>query len=54
LKNSWNWDIAKVLKLLKLGTSTTLTLGFSDRGMLKVTINSGIANYEFTIPPRQQ
>ena len=54
LKNSWNWDITKVLKLLKLGTTTTLRLGFSDRGMLKVTIDSGIANYEFTIPPRQQ
>lgn len=53
LKNTWNWNISQVLKLLKLATNSTLTLGFSDRGMLRVVIDTGIAHYEFTIPPRQ-
>lgn len=53
LKNSWNWNISQVLKLLKMGTNSTLSLGFSDRGMLRVVIDTGIAHYEFTIPPRQ-
>lgn len=54
LKNTWYWDISQTLKLLKLSTSSTLTVGFSDRGMLKISVVTGIANYEFTIPPRQQ
>lgn len=53
LKNTWNWNISQVLKLLKMGTSSTLSIGFSDRGMLRIVIDSGIAHYEFTIPPRQ-
>ena len=54
LKNTWSWDINQVNKLLKWASNATLSIGFSDRGMLKVTIETGIAQYEFTIPPRQQ
>lgn len=54
LKNNWSWDISQVNKLLKLASNAILTIGFSDRGMLKITIETGMAQYEFTIPPRQQ
>lgn len=54
LKNNWSWDINQVNKLLKLASNATLSIGFSDRGMLKITIETGMALYEFTIPPRQQ
>lgn len=54
LKNTWAWDINKVNKLLKLASNATLSIGFSERGMLRITIETGMAKYEFTIPPRQQ
>lgn len=54
LKNSWTWDINQVNKLLKLASNATLSIGFSERGMLKIAVETGIAKYEFTIPPRQQ
>ena len=54
LKNSWQWDLEKVMRLLKLGTTSTLTMNFSDRGVLRVVVDSGLAQYNFTIPPRQQ
>lgn len=54
LKNNWSWNIGQALKLIKLASNATLTIGFSDRGMLKIAVDTGIAQYEFTIPPRQQ
>ena len=51
LKHQWSWPLTQVLSILKLSdTASTCTLSFSDMGVLKIEIDSGIGCYRYILP----
>lgn len=48
LKNSWLWPVSQTLSILNLPGNVTLQI--SDKGMMQITVDSGIAEYKYLIP----
>jgi len=48
LTHSWSWFVNHVLPVLKLSGKTTMN--FSDKGLLKITVDSGMAEYNYILP----
>jgi len=44
----WNLDV--VLKILRLGDKANIEMCFSKQGILKITVNSGIGEYNYYLP----
>ena len=50
LKHQWSWPLSQVLSILKLTETATATMSFSDMGVLKIDIDSGIGKYTYLLP----
>ncbi len=48
LKNSWSWPIQQVISIL--GLDGDVTMKISDEGAMQITVNSGIAEYNYILP----
>ncbi len=52
LKRGWNWPVAQVISILNLPGD--IEMKFSDEGAAMITVDSGIAKYEYILPAQQK
>tara|TARA_B100000809_G_scaffold124683_1_gene122891 strand:- start:525 stop:1256 length:732 start_codon:yes stop_codon:yes gene_type:complete len=52
LKTGWTWPVQQVLKVLHLTGDKVMS--FSDKGALQVTIDSGLARYNYILPAQSK
>jgi len=52
ITRAWTWEIKKVLDVLKLSSDAECTMCFSDKGALQITLNTGLAEYNYIIPAK--
>jgi hypothetical protein len=50
LTEGYAWPLAKVLAILKLGMSGSCLMQISQRGALQISVDSGIAKYDYILP----
>ena len=50
LKQNWSWPLHQVLTILKLGMSGACVMNISDQGALQISIDSGLAVYNYILP----
>lgn len=50
LAKEHTWPIAEVLAILKISDNNNCLMSISDQGALKITLESGLAVYEYIIP----
>jgi len=50
LTQTWSWPLNQVISILKLGMSGNCIMKLSDKGALQITIDSGLANYDYILP----
>ena len=48
LKQEWSWPVQQVLSILNL--SGDMTMKLSDQGAMMITVDSGIAEYNYILP----
>jgi hypothetical protein len=48
LKQSWAWPVSQIQSIL--GLSGDVTMRISDAGALQITVNSGLAEYNYILP----
>ena len=48
LKNAWSWPIQQVMSILNLDGK--ITMAISDAGAMQITVDSGIAQYNYILP----
>lgn len=54
-KNQWSFPLAQVLSILKLSdTAVSTTMNFSDLGVLKIDIDSGMGMYSYIVLAAKQ
>jgi hypothetical protein len=51
MQHEWSWTLSQILTLLKLGDSSDCTMYFSDQGAMKIELKTGLAVYEYILPP---
>jgi hypothetical protein len=52
LKRTWSWPVAQVISILNLTGDKKFSI--SDDGVAKITVNSGIATYNYTLPAQSK
>jgi len=52
LKQAWSWPVAQVQSILNLAGD--ITMKFSDAGALNITVDSGIAVYDYILPAQSK
>ena len=52
LQHTWSWPVAQVQSILSLDGD--LTMSISDQGAMKITVNSGIATYDYILPAQSK
>lgn len=52
LKHGWHWPINQVMSILNLAGDTTMR--FSDEGASMITVDSGLAEYNYILPAQQK
>ncbi len=51
MKHQWSWPLSQVLSILKLSeTASSTTMCFSDMGVMKIEVDSGIGKYSYLLP----
>jgi hypothetical protein len=50
LTKTWAWPVAQVTQILKLIESNECEMSFSDDGALQITLDSGMASYQYILP----
>ena len=53
-KKNWVWPTDLVLKLLKLGETAKTTISLLDKGVMKVSLDTGLAEYEYVLPAKSR
>jgi hypothetical protein len=48
LKRAWSWPVTQVLSILSLTGDKTMRI--SDDGAMQITVDSGIAVYNYILP----
>jgi len=48
LKHTWSWPVAQTLAILSLDGKITMRL--SDQGAMKISVDSGLATYDYILP----
>lgn len=48
------WPIAQVLSILKLSSEEEVTLNFSSKGALQISINSDTGRYDYILPAKKR
>ena len=49
---AWTWEIQRVSDILKLSSEAECVMSFSDKGVLKITLNTGLSEYNYILPAR--
>lgn len=52
LKHAWSWPIQQVLAILSLDGKSTVRI--SDQGAMQISVDSGIAVYEYILPAQSK
>jgi hypothetical protein len=52
LTHTWAWPILETLKILELAGDKTMS--FNDQGAMKISVDSGLALYEYILPAQQK
>lgn len=52
LKHTWSWPVAQVQAILNLDGESTMSI--SDQGAMKITIDSGLATYDYILPAQSK
>lgn len=52
LQRGWNWPVQQVLSILRLPGDTVMK--FSDEGAAMITVDSGIAEYNYILPAQSK
>lgn len=52
LTKGWTWPVSQVLAILKIADANNTKISFSDDGALKITLDSGLATYEYIVPAK--
>jgi hypothetical protein len=52
LKQAWSWPVVQVMSILNLTGDKTMRI--SDQGALQITVDSGIAEYEYILPAQSK
>ena len=49
---SWVWKLAPTLTILKFSDNAECLMSFSEQGALKISLNTGLAKYEYIMPAK--
>jgi hypothetical protein len=52
LKHSWSWPVAQVQSVLNLDGNVTMSI--SDQGAMMITVDSGLAKYDYILPAQSK
>ena len=52
LQHTWSWPVAAVQSILNL--SGDLTMSISDQGAMMISVDSGLANYDYILPAQSK
>ena len=52
LQHTWSWPVAQVQAILNL--SGDITMSISDQGAMKISVNSGMATYDYILPAQSK
>lgn len=52
LKHSWIWPVSQVQSILNLNGE--LTMSISDQGVMMISVDSGLAKYDYILPAQQK
>lgn len=52
LSHTWAWPIDKVISILNLGGDKTMSI--TDQGAMKISVDSGMATYDYILPAQQK
>jgi hypothetical protein len=52
LAHTWSWPVAQVQAILNLDGDATMSI--SDQGAMKISINSGMATYDYILPAQSK
>ena len=52
LTKTWSWPVAQFISIMNLTGDKTVQI--SDEGATKITVNSGIATYEYILPAQSK
>jgi hypothetical protein len=52
LKHSWSWPVAQVQSVLNLDGNITMSI--SDQGAMMITVDSGLAKYDYILPAQSK
>lgn len=44
------WSLVTVLTILRLGDTSNITMGFNNKGLLKIVVDSGISEFTYLLP----
>lgn len=50
LSKAWTWPVSQVLSILKISDSNNTKISISNDGAMQITLDSGIATYQYIIP----
>jgi hypothetical protein len=52
LQHTWSWPVAQVQAILNLDGDATMSI--SDQGAMKITVDSGMAKYDYILPAQSK
>lgn len=52
LKHAWSWPVAQVQSILNLDGDATMSI--SDQGAMMITLDSGLAKYDYILPAQSK
>jgi len=52
LKHTWSWPVAQVQSILSLSGDTTMSI--SDQGAMMISVDSGLAKYDYILPAQSK
>jgi hypothetical protein len=52
LAHTWSWPVAQVQAILNLDGE--LTMSISDQGAMMITVDSGMAKYDYILPAQSK
>jgi len=52
ITRSWIWGVGPVLNILKMSDNADCTMSFLDKGALQITLETGLAKYNYIMPAK--
>ena len=52
LKQSWSWPVTQVMSILALAGDKTIRI--ADAGAMQITVDSGLAEYNYILPAQSK